>query len=162
MKVDKYEMGKWIKEYVDLPWEDDADESRFLENNGFSTYSYVLKSDTCQFRLFQHESNSSFLVDVDFDFEETIFYYVLIENVPSLLMFFKEFNLKRKIEQPRFIRINGYIINIDQIGHAITNNMIKEKAAFTIFDKDGEVLRELRGYDACWAYEYIKPFISEV
>jgi hypothetical protein len=121
MKLDKYSLGNWIPEYIELEWPEELDFSEFLDKNEFynsymgtkfgpyiNFYNHKTKKGKCIVAV-EIEPNSSW---------QNIFY---LEDFPSKMHFLKEYKSIFEEDKNEFISYGSFFEK-----KYINKNLIKE------------------------------------
>lgn len=135
-KIWKYDLGKWIEDGYELPdWVDDTEFSDYLELCGFYPHcAFKWGEDGNGICFYEKYNGNQFFCNLDHDHNVFHFY---IPNMPSFLMFKKEYSDSFCISQTKFARIDDLsLLNKDKI---VEMNLcfFKERQTITFRIDDG-------------------------
>ena len=101
MELDKYYMGKWISQCSGVVWGDNVEQDDFLKSQGYSTHGKKYGGTIYEphYTIYEYDGYGNECL-VDIYLNEDVVYMFKIDDMPSRLMFMKEYSsiFKRKDE----------------------------------------------------------------
>lgn len=159
MRIDRFYRGEWLYEDVQfIDWGDDEDQEDFFEKNGFSgNVAWGIGTDQYQRHLNFYESNKEnnrWLVD--FSFDDNTCYFLIINDVPSLLMFLKEYKSVFEDKITDFVETPTGLINKRFIKKVYIDRQYGDMCDVIADLEDGGSIRLVRSNES-----YSRSFMSD-